>query len=270
MNKLIPIILVLFLCSCASEQIKTTEALDQSTITTASTPKHKFRYLSSSQPDNSDADEESSQEESLLPRITRYLKQGIASWYGAKFHGKKTASGEIYDMYAMTAAHNSLPLLSYAQVTNLENQRSVIVRINDRGPFHDDRVMDLSYSAAKKLGLQQAGTATVEIKAIAPDQALKQLQKSTATQEKNVYLQVGAFGNKKKAVKLQNKIATHNLAQPKILSSIHKESTLYKVQIGPIKSTASGEKLNLQLAKLGITATQFVTEPYQTRDAMIQ
>lgn len=271
MNKLIPIILVFFLCSCASEQIKTTGALDQSSITNASThtaPRHKLRYLSRSQAD--DTDEEFTPEESLLPRITRYLKQGIASWYGTKFHGKKTASGEIYDMYAMTAAHNSLPLLSYAQVTNLENQRSVIVRINDRGPFHDDRVMDLSYSAAKKLGLHQAGTAAVEIKAIAPDQALKQLQQSAETQEKNVYLHVGTFGNKKKAAELQHKIATHNLAQPKILSSIHKGSTLYKVQIGPINSTASAEKLNLQLAKLGITTTQFVTEPSQTQDAMIQ
>jgi len=273
MNKLIPIILVFFLCSCASEQIKTTGALDQSTIDNASThtaPKHKLKYLSSSQTANPDATEESIEEESLLPRLTRYLKQGIASWYGADFHGKKTASGEIYDMYAMTAAHKSLPLSSYAQVTNLENQRSVIVRINDRGPFHGDRVMDLSYSAAKKLGLQQAGTAAVEIKAIAPDQALKQLQKTAETQAKNVYLQVGTFGNKKKAVKLQHKIATHNLAQPKILSSVHEGSTLYKVQIGPIDSTTGVDKLNLQLAEIGITATQFVTGPYQTQDAMIQ
>ncbi|MEY3808337.1 MAG: hypothetical protein RI893_1313 [Pseudomonadota bacterium] len=87
--------------------------------------------------------------------------QGTVSWYGSKFHGKKTASGQIYDMYAMTAAHNSLPLLSYAKVTNTKNNRSVVVRINDRGSFHGKNHMDLSYAAAKELGIQ--GLGSVEI-----------------------------------------------------------------------------------------------------------
>ena len=81
------------------------------------------------------------------------VKQGVASWYGNQFHGKKTATGELFDMYAMTAAHNSLPLDSYAEITNVENHRTVIVRINDRGPFYDHRILDLSYSAAKQLGM---------------------------------------------------------------------------------------------------------------------
>jgi len=265
MNKLISILLVLVLSGCTAQQIKTTDILSQSSATTAPTRLHSKLHISSHDSQNT------SDEESLLPRITRYLKQGVASWYGSDFHGKKTASGEIYDMYAMTAAHNTLPIPSYARVTNLENQRSVIVRINDRGPFHGNRVMDLSYAAAKKLDLHQAGTGNVEIKAIAPDQALAaQLQNTDEKQEKSVYLQVGTFGNKKKALNLQNKIAANNLPQPKILPSKHKGSTLYKVQLGPIQSPANVHQLNTQLAKLGITTTQFVTENDQESITMVQ
>jgi len=100
--------------------------------------------------------------------IRPYRQRGIASWYGRKFHGKRTSSGERYDMYAMTAAHTILPIPSYARVTNLSNGRSVVVRINDRGPFHRDRIIDLSYAAAHKLGYVQAGSARVEVEAILP------------------------------------------------------------------------------------------------------
>ena len=264
MNKVIPLLLIFVLCSCTAEQIRTSDFSDQTSVTTASSAKHHSRFhLGGYDTANTD-------EENLLPRIARYLKQGIASWYGSDFHGKKTASGEIYDMYAMTAAHKTLPISSYARVTNLENQRSVIVRINDRGPFHGNRVMDLSYAAAKKLDLEQAGTGAVEIKAIAPEQALAQLQDTAEKQQKNVYLQVGSFGNKKKAEKLQNKIAAHNLPQPEILPSTHKGSTLYKVQMGPIESPTNVKQLNNQLAELGITETQFVTEPDQKQISVIQ
>jgi rare lipoprotein A len=100
-------------------------------------------------------------------------QRGTASWYGAEFHGKKTASGQTYDMYAMTAAHNTLPLLSYAKVTNLKNHRSVIVRINDRGGFHGKRNVDLSYAAAQALGIK--GTGTVTVTPLERDQTLSQL-----------------------------------------------------------------------------------------------
>lgn len=95
-----------------------------------------------------------------------YVARGIASWYGEKFHGHKTSNGEVFDMYSMSAAHTSLRIPSYARVTNLENGQSVIVRVNDRGPFHDDRLIDLSYAAAKKLGYKSKGTARVEVAAI--------------------------------------------------------------------------------------------------------
>ena len=97
-----------------------------------------------------------------------HVERGLASWYGKQFHGRKTSSGERYDMYAMTAAHKTLPLPTYARVTNLENGRSAVVKVNDRGPFHGPRVIDLSYSAAQKLGVVQKGTAMVEVRAIDP------------------------------------------------------------------------------------------------------
>jgi rare lipoprotein A len=103
-----------------------------------------------------------------LTSLKPYKKRGVASWYGRKFHGAKTSSGEIYDMYGMTAAHPTLPIPSYARVTNLANKRSVIVRVNDRGPFLSDRIMDLSYTAAYRLGYVDAGSATVEVESIDP------------------------------------------------------------------------------------------------------
>jgi len=100
--------------------------------------------------------------------LRHYRKRGIASWYGRRYNGKRTSSGERYDMYAMTAAHTILPIPSYARVTNLENGRQVIVRINDRGPFHDGRLIDLSYAAAAKLGFVSQGSARVEVESIIP------------------------------------------------------------------------------------------------------
>jgi len=100
--------------------------------------------------------------------LAPYRARGVATWYGRKFQGKKTASGERYDMYAMTAAHTVLPIPSYARVTNLANGRSVVVRINDRGPFHADRLIDLSYAAAYRLGYVNAGSTKVEVEAILP------------------------------------------------------------------------------------------------------
>jgi rare lipoprotein A len=102
-------------------------------------------------------------------KVQPYQQRGMASWYGKRFHGQKTASGEPYDMYAMTAAHPILPIPSYARVTNLRNGRQVVVRINDRGPFHSGRVIDLSYAAANRLGLIGSGSGEVEVDAIVPD-----------------------------------------------------------------------------------------------------
>ena len=115
----------------------------------------------------------------VLDRVEGYQEQGIASYYGAKFHGRRTSNQEVYDMYAFTAAHKSLPLPSFARVTNLENGRSVVVRVNDRGPFHEGRVIDLSYAAAVKLGITQRGTGRVEVRALTPGSKETQLVAAT-------------------------------------------------------------------------------------------
>ena len=270
MNKLILAILIIALYGCSPAQIKSTEASFQSPVAVQSlnsTAVPQVRPHSVLHLTNNDEPSDTAQQEDLFPRIARYIKQGIASWYGPGFHGKKTATGEIFDMYAMTAAHKTLPIPSYARVTNLENHRSIIVRINDRGPFVGNREMDLSYAAAKTLDLEQDGTGAIEIKAISSSQALPQLQQIAATQEQSVYLQVGSFGSAKKAIKLKNKISAYNLPEPDIRSSTYKKSTLYKVQMGPINSTEKANQLSQQLAEIGIIDTQFVTESKQSESS---
>jgi rare lipoprotein A len=103
-----------------------------------------------------------------MTSLQPFRQRGMASWYGKRYHGQKTSSGEVYDMYAMTAAHPTLPIPSYARVTNLANGRSVVVRINDRGPFRGTRIIDVSYVAAHKLGFIQAGQAQVDVEAVVP------------------------------------------------------------------------------------------------------
>jgi rare lipoprotein A len=115
----------------------------------------------------------------VLPTSRGYVERGIASWYGAKFHGYMTSSFEPYDMYAFSAAHKTLPLPSWVRVTNLANGKDVVVRVNDRGPFHQDRIIDLSYAAAARIGIWPAGTGRVEVRAIAPDEGEKELPART-------------------------------------------------------------------------------------------
>ncbi|MFJ2446364.1 MULTISPECIES: septal ring lytic transglycosylase RlpA family protein [unclassified Pseudomonas] len=105
-----------------------------------------------------------------MPESKRYVETGTASWYGTKFHGQNTANGEVYDLYGMSAAHKTLPLPAYVRVTNLDNKRTVVLRVNDRGPFYSDRIIDLSYAAAKKLGYAETGTARVKVEGIDPQE----------------------------------------------------------------------------------------------------
>jgi rare lipoprotein A len=141
-------------------------------------------------------------------------------------------------------------------VTNLKNNKTVVVRINDRGPYVGNRLLDLSYAAAKSIGIK--GLGKVEIKTISPLQALPHIQKTAESQNKNVYFQVGSFGSQTKAIKLQDKIAANNLPEPTIHAIKSRKKTQYKVQMGPIKSPENAEKLSVQLAKLGIKDPQIV------------
>jgi rare lipoprotein A len=186
-----------------------------------------------------------------------YSERGIASWYGSKFHGRRTSSGEPYDMYAMTAAHKSLPLPSYARVTNLRNKRSVIVRVNDRGPFHDNRLIDLSYTAAWKLGIVGQGTGLVEVSAIdpgtpppaaEPEPAKGVLAKGLP----ELFLQVGAFGSADNADRLKQRIEEQLKVSVLIEETADSTKPVYRVQVGPIASVEMADHLTQRLDQLGI------------------
>jgi rare lipoprotein A len=160
-----------------------------------------------------------------------FSEEGLASWYGRRFNGKKTASGETYDMYAMTAAHPTLPIPSYVRVTALDSGKSVVVRINDRGPFHSSRIIDLSYTAAYKLGMLGRGSKRVRVESIDPAASESQ---GDAPQE-GVYLQVGAFSRAENAQHLQQR-----LKQTLDLDADHARvvltGSLHRVQLGPYAS----------------------------------
>lgn len=206
-----------------------------------------------------------------------YEEKGIASWYGTQFHARRTSSGERYNMLAMTAAHKTLPLPTYVEVTNLRNNRKIIVKVNDRGPFASNRIIDLSYVAAKKLGMLGHGTAPVKIKTIDPNtygrswMMAKRASGSSCATKRNhnqpshfapvvaiendkmlpVYLQVGAFRDRLNAIKLKNRLVTLLEAPIKIYSPTT-NTRLYRVQVGPIKDMAAREEITHRLRGLGI------------------
>ncbi len=193
----------------------------------------------------------------VQPDNKGYKQQGIASWYGTKFHQKNTATGEVYDMWAMTAAHKTLPIPSYVQVTNLDNQRSVIVRLNDRGPFHAHRIIDLSFVAAVKLGLAKDGTGFVNVVAIQPGDNKVDTDAALA---KNIYYQIGAFVTRENAVLLQEKITAAALSKSRIMSSETAASKLFKVQIGPISSVTEADDISAKLKEIGIESGHYISE----------
>jgi rare lipoprotein A len=172
-----------------------------------------------------------------------YHERGIASWYGSKFHGRRTSSGELYDMHLATAAHKSLPLPTYAEVTNLDNGRKMIVKINDRGPFHEGRIIDLSYAAAIKLGVDKTGTARVDVRTI----DVKTSKRASVKVADGTFLQVGAFSRRKTADDLAGKMVAAQLKPV----SIQKSRGLYKVWIGPYASDSEIEAIIRHVVELG-------------------
>jgi len=208
-----------------------------------------------------------------------YRARGIASWYGTKFHGQRTSSGESYDMFAMTAAHKTLPIPCYARVTNLENGKSIIVRINDRGPFHINRIIDLSYVAAAKLDMLKKGTAKVEVESInpsAPASRPPQLAVSrppetvedelgeisevksegTPTARNRLYLQVAAYAQKGNAEKARATLIM--LLGENIV--IHPATSIYKLWVGPLENVEDADRVSANLAKQGYAQTQVVID----------
>lgn len=195
-----------------------------------------------------------------------YVERGIASWYGTKFHGRRTSSGEPYNMYEMTAAHATLPIPAYVQVTNLRNGRKVVVRVNDRGPFHDNRLIDLSYVAALKLGIVDAGTGLVEVRALnasSPGTAAEAAVSAPAPRagSDDIYLQMGAFSDREKAERLSQRITT---AAPHRKVQIHEASadgrTVFRVRLGPLPGASEVDRVAAELKSLGIKDARVVVD----------
>lgn len=192
----------------------------------------------------------------VMSSAAGYLERGVASWYGPGFHKEFTSNGEPYDMYGMTAAHKTLPLPCFVQVTNLGNGKSVILRVNDRGPFKTGRIIDLSYTAATKLDMLRAGTALVEVRAITPGQST---DNSTGA-IKTLYVQAGAFGSQSNADKLAAQLRNSGYAQAFVRSDMVAGRSLFRVRIGPIADVASFDRVVAQLKTLGVAEARLALD----------
>ena len=188
-----------------------------------------------------------------------FTQQGIASWYGKKFHGRRTSSGETYDMYAMTAAHKTLILPVYVEVTNIDNGKKVVVKVNDRGPFHENRIIDLSYSAATKLDVVAKGTALVKIRVVDPGYASGQVSekrgvpvetRSSDGSTGDFYIQVGAFSELDNAENLRRKLNAIGDSLVTISQVVVDNRSLYRVRIGPLSDIEYADRIVQQLIQL--------------------
>jgi len=234
----------------------------------------------------------------VQPNSLGYKEQGTASWYGTKFHGRKTSNGETYDMYAMTAAHKSLPIPTYLKVKNVANNKEIIVRVNDRGPFHGNRIIDLSYAAAAKLDILGKGTAVVQLEAIntsarssntspsLPTYTTSQTLRPNPTTplplgntplpnvstkiippkappmptatEANIYLQVGAFKNQQNAQSLKLDLRHKGIPVNQINVRQSDNSAIYRVHVGPYSSLAHADLMRVRLVQAGIKSPHYM------------
>lgn len=198
-----------------------------------------------------------------------FRERGLASWYGTRFHGRRTSSGEPYDMYQMTAAHKSLPIPSYVKVTNTRNGKSAVVRVNDRGPFHEGRIIDLSYAAALKLDVVGTGTAPVEIVVLDPadfshnaagsSQASERRETATvASAAAHVFIQLGAFTQPDNALDMKGRLERAGIRPIRIDEEAERQ--LFRVRVGPFVDAGLANETALKLVALGIADFRIVTE----------
>ena len=197
-----------------------------------------------------------------------YRERGVASWYGKKFHGKRTSSGEPYDMYAMTAAHRTLPLPSYVRVRNRDNGKTVVVRVNDRGPFRRNRIIDLSYAAAHRLGIVGHGTGAVEVEAIIPGDAQTPsvavpapvTESAVRPVLSQVFIQVGAFSDPTNAQALRNRLIGAGFHPVAIDSAATGTPRLYRVRVGPLVSVLEADRELVRLNGTFADAPRIIIE----------
>jgi rare lipoprotein A len=195
----------------------------------------------------------------VLPNADGYVERGLASWYGPTFHGERTSMGESYDMYAMTAAHKTLPLPAYARVTNLRNGKSVVVRVNDRGPFVANRIIDLSYTAASKLDMLREGTALVEVRAISPGQPAT-ITRAEEAPPQTLYVQAGAFSEEANARALVQRLQAGGVSGAFVQSPPDGGPRMFRVRVGPVANAAQFDALAARLGKLGVTDVRLATD----------
>lgn len=208
----------------------------------------------------------------VMPSSAGYQERGVASWYGNKFHGNLTSNRETYDMYAMTAAHKTLPLPTYVRVRNLSNNKSVVVRVNDRGPFVHNRIIDLSYAAALKLDMVKNGTSLVEVTAYNFDEsqgdrptsvrkpAQPPLTSTPTVNSSQIFVQVGAFGDRSNAARRLTFLSRSGIRNAFIFEDKSSGTTLYRVRIGPVADVIQYDVLVEELEGLGITDPYLITE----------
>ena len=219
----------------------------------------------------------------VMPTADGYRERGVASWYGPKFHGKRTSGGETYDMHGMTAAHKTLPIPTWVEVTNLDNGRQVIVRVNDRGPFVDDRIIDLSFRAATELDMIGKGTARVQVRALgapagssrdsgpvmaeartAPAREsgggfslISTANAAPATHAGELYVQVGAFSDRENALGMVSRLKRSGFENTFVLAGGN--DALYRVRIGPLADAGQFDSVRSELLTLGVGESRLVT-----------
>ncbi|MBD3670532.1 MAG: septal ring lytic transglycosylase RlpA family protein [Gammaproteobacteria bacterium] len=214
----------------------------------------------------------------LLDTHRGYRKRGIASWYGTKFHGRRTSSGEPYDMFAMTAAHKTLPIPCYARVTNLDTGKQIIVRVNDRGPFHPNRIIDLSYVAAAKLDMLKKGTARVEVEVIDPSapKAEPEVQQvavkhrvdpepsqfpeaveASSVKNTNLYLQVAAYAQKDNAEKARAELI---MMLDENITIRQPDGDIFKLWVGPLETVEDADRVSAMLGERGYPQSHVIID----------
>jgi rare lipoprotein A len=209
----------------------------------------------------------------VLPTSAGYVQRGVASWYGRDFHGLSTSSGERYDMHAMTAAHTTLPLPTWVEVTNLENGKRVVVKVNDRGPFVDNRLIDLSFAAATQLDMVRNGTARVEVRAVgAPIEGVRQEVAFASTEQalgvlpaageptEQMFVQVGAFSQRDNAERLMQRLRASGFANPSLVTDAQARREMHRVRLGPIRDSVEFDQVSARLRSMGVSGARLVVD----------